>query len=147
MTSQFVEAYERKHLRHGKISLKFLEEELRTVFVTFPVKPHSPFFEEFKDNIQRLIDAGICPKKLNGKDQVKNPRQGKLEDEVPALVLKMEDLGIGFLVCLVPLALAAVALISELATPIVKALVISARDRLTLLHLIRIVAKMRMGQL
>lgn len=142
-SSELVKLSERKNLRDGKMSFKFLEEELRDVFVTFSMTLSSPFFEEFESKIQRLVEAGICPKKLNGKNVEDFLRPGKLESKVPALVLNMDDLAIGFLICSVPLVLSVVAFICELAMSGIKALAVKAKDLLTFLCLMRAVANIK----
>lgn len=144
-TTEFVSIYERKHLRDGKMSVKFLEEDLKQEFITFTIPIFSPFFEEFKDKIRRLIESGICPKMLGGKKPRVHYQAERTENEVPALVLNMEDLAIGFLVCLVPLALSVVAFICEVTAPRMKALAIKTRDLLTFLFLIRAVTKVRLS--
>lgn len=117
--------------------MKFLEEQLRVEFVTFSIKRFTPFFDEFKDKIQRLVEAGICPHRLAGTISLDLGKRS--ENELPALVLIMDDLRIAFLVCLVPLVLAVVAFICELLIPRLKALAIKIRDLLTFLFLIRAV--------
>lgn len=140
-TTEFVKTVELMHLRDGKMSVKFLDEVLKPAFVTFSMPLFSPFFEEFKNIIQRLIEAGICPKHLDGKKDGRDYE--RTDNEVPALVLNMEDLAIGFLVCLVPLGLSVVAFICELSVPKMKALTIKTRDLFTFLFLMRAVANVR----
>lgn len=141
-TAQYVIQFERISLRDGKMSVKFLDEVLRPEFVTISMPWFSPLFEEFKDKIQRLVEAGVCPDRLAGK--VISDKFGSSQNtDIPPLVLNMEDLGIGFVVCLVPLALSAVVFISEIALPRIMAT--KTRDLLTFLYLIRAVAKVRFG--
>lgn len=68
-----------------------------------------------------------------------------IDDCVPALVLNLEDLGIGFLVCMIPLALSLVAFILELVMPQKKAILIIIRDSLMLLYVRQVFADTKMG--
>lgn len=142
-TSKYMSIFERLLFRDGKMSLKFLEEELRSEFQTFQMLKYSPIFEEVKKKIQRLVEAGICPEKLGGIRYDYGPE--RTENEVPALVLIMDDLEIGFLVCLIPMALSVIAFICEVAGPRIKTLAINMRDLLTFLFLMRAVANVRLS--
>lgn len=145
VTKEFVEKFERQILADGKTSLNFLEEKLREYFVTFAMPKFSPFFEEFKNKIQRLIEAGICPEKLAIGTFPVSFKQDKIDIEVPALVLNMDDLEIGFLVCLVPLALSVIAFIGEFVAFLMKTLAMKTRDLLILLNLIRVFSNLKIN--
>lgn len=125
--------------------MMFLEEPLRHEIITFTMPLYSPFFEEFKDIVQRLIESGICPEMLGGKKYSFVYSAERTDNEVPALVLIMDDLAIRFLVCLLPLALSVVAFVCEVSVPRIKTLEITARDLLTFLFLIRAVATLRLS--
>lgn len=141
-TAEYVTAAERVNLRDGKASVTFLDEQLRTEFVTISMPWFFPLFEEFKDKIQRLIEAGVCPDRLVGFiSPAINQFSEKSGNVLPALVLNMEELAIGFLVCLIPLTLGVVAFICELAVPRIKTFATQTRDMITFLFLIRAVAK------
>lgn len=75
------------------------------------MRSYSPFFEIFADNIQKLVEAGFCPHRLAG--IITSSRRELYEDEIPPLVLSMDDLGVGFEVCLIPLALSLLVFVSE----------------------------------
>lgn len=142
VTLELVIGCEKRFFRDGKMSVKFLKEKLRHEFVTFMMPLYSPFAEEFGNNILRLIEAGICPEKMGELKPSFLNRPQNTDKEVPAL--KMDDLGIGFLVCMVPLALSIIAFICELAVPKMKILAIKLRDLLTILCLMRAVADIRL---
>lgn len=123
----------------------FLEEEVQPVPKVVSFKKFLPFFEEIKIQIQALIEAGFKKKGFNR--NVKNFQyyHEGINDSVPTLVLKMDDLEIGFLVCMIPLALSVVAFVCELAVAKIKSLTVKMRDLLTFLYFIRAVANQRKG--
>lgn len=133
VTEEYITLIEKSMLAHGKMSVKFVKEGLNSVFVTFTMETRSPYFERVKDVVVRLVEAGICPHRLNGL----YPTLARTEEVVPALVLTWEDLAIGFFVCLIPLTLSVFAFICEVAPPKIKALAIKTRDLLTFLFLMR----------
>lgn len=133
MTSaEYVNFHERKYLADGKMSLKFLNENLKTAFMTFSMKPFSPFFEKFESIIRRLVEAGICPERLGGQKAEYLPQ--KIDKELPAMVLTMDDLAIGFAICLIPLTFSVLAFICESLVPRVKAAVIEIITAVFLVH-------------
>lgn len=131
--------------RGGKMSVKFLDEQLRVAIVSVSIKKFSWFFEELNDKTQRFIEGGFMKRFTSDASEYFTAGNKAFDDDAPALSLIMEELKIGFLVCLVPLTLAAVAFVCEIAMPFIKALAISTRDLLTFVYWIRIVAKMRMA--
>lgn len=143
-TRELVSVFEQNYLANVRSSLNFLDETLPVSIDTFAIELYSPLFEEFKNKIRRLVEAGICPKKLNGRTTVKDARP-RSEMKQPVMVLNMDDLAIGFLICLVPMALSCVVFVCELALPKMIALATKTRDLLTLLLLMRAVASSRFG--
>lgn len=141
-SEEFINFAERNLLRDGKMSLKVLAEELQWQFDTFPMPLFSPLFEEFKDKIQRLVEAGLCPERLAGRVVPLKFAQSRNTD-TPVMVLNIEDLGIGFLVCLVPLALSIVVFVCELAVSRISALGVKALEWVTFTYLIRAVTRIR----
>lgn len=138
-TFEVLADYKKTDLRDGKMSLTYIEL-LRQEQLLFTMKKFSPFYDEFKWQINNFIECGHL--KEYSLDRSKNANEG-INDNVPPLVLNMEDLGIGFLVCLFPLTLAVVAFICELSVPLMSALAFSMRERLTFLYLIRNVAMLQ----
>lgn len=143
---QLLAYFTRTHFKEGKMSLRFLDEQTKPQLLAFKIQPFSPLFEECNYQLQSLTENGLTKTLFNRGHRKVQYRNDDINDDVPPLVLNMEDLGIGFLVCLVPLTLTFVAFVCELATPLMKALVKATLDRLSFLYLIRIVAKMRLGQ-
>lgn len=105
---------EKYNFRNGKTSIEISEEfKLETQMITFPIPSGSPFYEVFGEQIVRLLEAGICPYRLTGSLLNMKVKTKRYDEEIPALVLSMEDLGVGFEVCLIPLALSIVSFIFE----------------------------------
>lgn len=133
--------YEAMFLKEGKMSVKLLDEKLRMEYQVFSMRKFTPFFEEFKNKIERLIEMGFQPKHLMGDfESFKSQHEG-IDDGVPALVLNMEDLEIGFLVCMIPLVLKVIVFVCELMATRISALT----DLLTCLYLIRNMISSRIG--
>lgn len=125
------------------MSLKLLGEEIASSYIAYPMKPFSPFYEEVKKNIQALLANGVLMAQANTDYNTNHFKyqHDTINDSVPALVLSLDDLGIGFMICLIPLTLSLVVFVSELAVPRAKALAIKTRDLLTFLFVIRAVAR------
>lgn len=113
VTTEFMEALEKHFYRSGKTSVAVADVNLEPIFISFAMTPFNPFFEEFSEKIQRLVEAGICPDRLAGRTSNAKLRNKLFDEEVPALVLSMDDLGVGFEVCLIPLIMSAVAFFVE----------------------------------
>lgn len=133
--------FERIVLKEGKMSVKFLDEKLRAEYQVFSTKNFSPFFQEFKRQIERLIEIGFKPNHLMSDLKNFNSQHEGIDDGIPALVLNMEDLGIGFMICLVPLVLSVIAFAGELLIPKIYAL----RDLLALPYLVRNIVSRKIG--
>lgn len=140
---EYVSAYERTFLRDGKPSWTFLEEPLRNEPNTFAVPLFSPYFEEVKDTLQKLIEGGFRYDNLGEHENVALLRSERINNEVPALVLDMEDLAIGFLLCLIPLALSIVVFFCELASPIIIHSLQATKNLLVYVYVIKVTAKIR----
>lgn len=120
---ELIAALERNYYRSGKHSLKTITDKTITEMTTFTMNPIHPFFEEFNEYIHRMMDAGIVFHK-NQFAKVTKAYDG----ELPALVLSMDDLGIGFIVCLVPLAISIFIFIAEVAIAKIKLFCKAMRD-------------------
>lgn len=131
ITLEYLDFMENRKYRSGKTSLEVVQDQTVPVMTTFLLPSLHPFFEEFHDKIHRLIESGRSfPKKHESQTK-------RFDDEVPALVLSMEDLGIGFAVCLVPLTLGAVAFVVEVTVSKIKLLAKTMWDVLTAASVIR----------
>lgn len=105
-TVEFVKQFEKYHYRNGKSSVEISEEiKIESQMITFPTRSFSPFYEVFKEKIQGFVEAGIRFDMYARKKLMTTQRIDSYDEEIPALVLSMEDLGVGFEVCLIPLAL------------------------------------------
>lgn len=142
-TEDFISSFERYNLRDGKPSWIFLSEKLRKQANFFAIPLFSPYFEEVDEILQKLVEGGFSNGKLGRNEGALNHRPERTNNEVPALVLDMKDLEIGFLLCLLLLALSVVAFLCELASLIIEHLAKKARDLLIYVHVIRVVANMR----
>lgn len=147
-TISFVGALEREHFkrRGDRMSLSFLGVDLPHETVTIPFKNFSPFYEEFKEIIQKFLNFGF---RLIGQHKAENFKHFHffhlgIDDDVPALILKMDDLVIGFLVCSAPLTLSFLSFFCEVLKPRIKALATFVRDFITFLYFIQNVVKIRM---
>lgn len=131
---EYLDKIEKLHYRSGKTSIDISEEiELERKLITFPVRIFSPFYKQIEDTIQKLLEAGICPYRLNGKLSEEKFRNKRFDEEIPPLVLSMEDLGIGFEVCMIPLALSFFVFSVEIIWPRMK---LSAKEYLTAVYVV-----------
>lgn len=122
-TLEFLDKVEKTDYRNGKTSIENSNLESRFQRISFPIQFFSPFYEVFVEKIQALIEAGICPHRLAGQLYSKRFRSKMFDEEIPALVLSMEDLGVGFEICLIPLGLSVVVFVLEVIYAKVKRLV------------------------
>lgn len=114
LSLDYIERLERFYFRSGKSSLAILEEDVRSLTITFPMLPFNPFYEEFEGKIQKLVEAGFCPRRLIGRIVASTSENKRFNEDVPPLVLTLEDLGIGFLACLFPLGMSIVVFAIEI---------------------------------
>lgn len=130
LSLEYLKYTERFTYRNGKSSFSILSEELRPLHLTFAMKPFSPFYEKFDETIQRLCQGGFCPERL----AMLHPRQilykdrNMENDKIPPLVLSMDDLGIGFVVCSIPLTFSVIVFVAEVFTNKTKKMIQSLND-------------------
>lgn len=134
VTIEFMEAFEKHFYRSGKTSLATADIKLEPHIISFPMTPFNPYFEEFSDKIQRLIESGICPERLAGRTSTSMLRNKLYDETVPALVLSMDDLGIGFEICLILLVLSVATFILEVIFSKIKQTV---KEYLTVLYAVK----------
>lgn len=145
-TVEFILKFQQEVYRFGgKMSLRFLEEARKSEFVTFTMENFSPFFEEYAKQIKLLIEAGINPAKTDLRKTLNFFRTRNLERDLPELVLSLENLSIGFLVCLVPLSLSFVVFLCELAVPKTKSLATKIRDVLGIFFFVQSLTRAKIG--
>lgn len=96
--------------RSGIPSLRPINQKLGSIFRSLGFPPGSPFLEVFNDLILKLQSAGIID------HWIKNFYVSKLNivDEIGPQVLTMDQLEIGFLVCIVPMSFALAAFLFEI---------------------------------
>lgn len=120
-TLEFLDQVEKLSYRNGKTSIEISRDfKLDTEIITFPMRSFSPFYEVFNDRLRRLVEAGICPHRLAGSVLSPKLKNKRYDEEIPALVLSMDDLGVGFEVCLIELAFSALTFVCEIAYPRLK---------------------------
>lgn len=128
MTEECLKILESSRYRSGKSSLNFLTVHESSVLHAFALTPFDPFFEQFDEKIQTLIEAGTCPYRMNGEIVEYGGKNDLYDEEVPPLVLSMDDLGIGFIVCVIPLALSVFVFFIEVMIPISQNFVHKVKD-------------------
>lgn len=134
ITREFINLLEKTFYRSGKNSLKMLNDKVMSYMMIFPVLDSHPFYGEFYDQIQIFVASGTS----SFLKIVKNP----LYDEaVPPLVLSLDDLSIGFLVCLIPITFSVVTFMCEIATLAFKLFVSQLRDTLTASYVVGVFLK------
>lgn len=106
VTMEYLVITENKKFRSERSSVTTLEEFRSDVPITFAMSNFHPMLEEFSDKILRQTERGD--------GYLKNPRCNRNSEEIPALVLSMDDLCIGFLACLLPLMLSFAIFLLEL---------------------------------
>lgn len=118
VSKEFLERFEQLAYRSGKFSFNFLKEDLSPLFLTFAMRPFSPFYQKFDEIIQRLCQGGFCPDRLGlfWPEAILSNDENMENDKVPPLVLSMDDLAIGFAICSIPLALAVIGFALEVLT-------------------------------
>lgn len=122
-SAELLDILEKRTYRHGKSSVSFLVEKIPQTLISFSFLPFDPFFEEFNQKIRWLIEAGFF--KLFSSSYQKNKMYN---EEVPPLVLTVDDLSIGFEVCFVPMVLGIVVFLLEFGIARIKYLAKYFRD-------------------
>lgn len=99
--------------RSGFASLYLLEENIFTVpsGINFPL--FSPLFEAFDQKVHQLLDTGLFSYWYRNLLNSKGFSRSKVE-EIGPQVLTMEQLAVGFLICLCPLILSGLVFFGEL---------------------------------
>lgn len=143
ISEEYISFVERLFIRDGKPSWMFLDEQLRKQANTFAVPRFSPFFDEVKNILQKLVEGGFWIDNKGENPNIVYNRLERTNNEVSALVLDANDLAIGFLLCIILLVLSGVVFFCELSSPIIIHLAKTTRDLLIYINVIRIVAKMR----
>jgi len=104
-------AIEAFYLRSGSIFVTMSKESFKTAYVTFPFKNFSPFFETFNNKLDEMISAGIIQHWRKLRDRIKD-----IEEKIPQ-VLEIDDLEMGFFVCIFFLTISLIVFVIELTMP------------------------------
>lgn len=98
--------------RSGTASLTLLDETIATFPAGQKFNSYCPFYETFNRKIDRMISSGLI---RHWYDEFYTRKSFKIKpEETGPEVLTMDHLGIGFLVCLIPLVLGIIAFVVEL---------------------------------
>lgn len=111
-----LDSIHRSFYRSGFSSLTALEETFITIHLEFPFLPFCPFYEQFYNEFGEIIAAGFIEHWSNRE----KPPSGdsKLYEEISPedpKILTLDDLAIGFQICLIPLTLGCIVFFGELA--------------------------------
>lgn len=106
-TLEYLISTENIAFRSDRSSLTVLEEKLGVIPITFLMTKFHPMFKEFSEQILRHRELG-------GYRGVKIKTR---KEQTPPLVLTMDDLQIGFILCLFPLTLSVVTFLIEMTFP------------------------------
>lgn len=106
VTMEFLAIKENEKFRSERSSIQTLDEYTNDVPITFPMSSFHPMIEEFNEKILRQNERG--------EGYLRNPRFNQNSEEIPALILSMDDLRIGFLACLLPLGISFVVFLVEI---------------------------------
>lgn len=136
VTKELFNYFEQESYRNGKSSAGFLNQKMSGIYITFPFSPFDPFFEEFDRKLQRLVENGIF-----GVLAYKYKRNRLYNEDVPPLVLTMDDLSIGFLVCSIPMALSVAVFLLEAMTSKFTFFAEQIRDMLVAVYLVFVAVK------
>lgn len=86
--------------------------------MSFKVKPFSPYIDTINKKAMQMFEAGLFVLWFR---KSKNLRDFKEQiDEVGPQVLTMDHLGVGFIICLIPLAISTVVFVIEFGIFVVK---------------------------
>lgn len=104
-----------RSIYHSGTSSISLTENFMSFPFAFEFRSFSPFYESFNENLIRMVAAGFLEKidrVVFHYDGIKRPNA-----EPGPQILTMDQIGVGFLVCLIPLSLSIIAFIAEVSIP------------------------------
>lgn len=105
-----LERFENQVYRSGSSSISLLDEVYIIQSCGFAFPPFSPFFETFNAKIDQMISNGI----IDHERKMQNDPKLATIEESEAQVITLEDLGLGFEICLISMAISLTAFIIEL---------------------------------
>lgn len=113
-----LDAIHNKLFRSGFSSVEILKEVVRTTFLGIRFQEFSPFFEIVNGEVLRLLAGGILQHSWRHKINPKGER--RVVEVIGPQVLSMDHLEIGFIICLIPLAIGIVVFGVEFLIPRIK---------------------------
>lgn len=126
-TLEFLVSTENIAFRSDRSSMTVLEEKLGIDPITFPMSKFHPMFEEFSEQILRYREIG-------GYRGVKFKTR---KEQTPPLVLTMDDLQIGFILCLLPLTLSLVAFFIEILLSKIQEMILDLKIMFTMYFVLK----------
>lgn len=111
--TNLIQTYNVRYYRHGMSSLSLMNEPIGLSFAGLTFKLYSPLYESVNEKLLQMVSNGLMSDYVN---LLNNPRGRKatMEDIGPQ-VLTMDDLGIGFQFCCIPLVLSVIVFLLEFA--------------------------------
>jgi len=101
--------------RNGAPSLLLLEKTIKEIWDGFAFPRFSPYFEEFNEKISRMGSSGLISYWI---EQEAPELNDKLEvEEIGPQILTVDQLAVGFYVCLVSIVIAMMAFLCEVLIP------------------------------
>lgn len=98
--------------RHGFTSLRMMNESIRIIQMGLAFNEYSPFYETFNKKIDEMISNGLATRWISAWINLENFISSS--DPIGPQILTLDDLGIAFQVCCIPLVLSVIAFVGEL---------------------------------
>jgi hypothetical protein len=98
--------------KSGVSSLIVLEEKIKNFYVGMMFDRENPFYDSINELILYLMSGGFID--YWTKNNLNQRKMFKLNEKVGPQVLTMSHLGIGFLICLIPLVLSLIMFLFEI---------------------------------
>lgn len=119
----------------GTPSFHLLEETFMTLFSGFEFKLYCPYFEDFNKKVGEMNSNGMFQDWFANLFNVKGLKRNRMKSGPQ--VLTLDDLSVGFQICLIPMSLSVVSFLAELSTPWLKIFVSNIKEKLFSLSLIK----------
>lgn len=104
-----------KSYRSGRQSFSILKETILNVPSAFSFYQYNMFYETFNRRIEQMLSNGVIQRMTA---DYENPKLYKLRpEEIGPQVLTLDHIGVGFLVCLIPMSFAVIVFAIEVNIP------------------------------
>lgn len=124
------------YFRRGFPSLHLMTSSpLMFIFEGLSFRAFNPVIESFNEVLFRLLSNGLMQKFLDDYQYPRDPNEK--EDPIGPQVLTMDDLGVGFLICCIPLALSVVVFVAEVTVHLLICLWDDFRSKLATAFLVK----------